>query len=92
MRRRLKPGARLVVAHHSCPAASDPKPWLARSIAFADRASGDPAKASASAEAMLTRLPILTSDEDEVLFRRAGFTDVALFYAAFSFRGWVATA
>jgi hypothetical protein len=49
-------------------------------------------KACASAEAMCARLPILQSDEDEVLLRQAGFSDPALFYAAFSFRGWVARA
>jgi tRNA (cmo5U34)-methyltransferase len=41
---------------------------------------------------MAERLPILTSAEDEALLRDAGFADVSLFYAAFSFRGWVASA
>lgn len=50
------------------------------------------AKASASAETMLARLPTLEADEDEVLFRDAGFSDVTPFYSAFSFRGWVAMA
>lgn len=92
IRRRLRPGAPLVVAHHSFPEGSEPRTWLARSIAFADTASHDLAKASDSAEAMISRLPILPSDEEEALLRRAGFSGVALFYAAFSFRGWVATA
>ncbi|MBC3941086.1 class I SAM-dependent methyltransferase [Sphingomonas albertensis] len=92
IRRRLKPSAPLIVAHHSCPAGSDLKPWLTRSIAFADRAGHDLAKASASAETMISHLPILSSDEDEALLRQAGFSDVALFYAGFSFRGWIATA
>lgn len=92
IRRRLKPGAPLVVAHHSSPAGSDLKKWLARSIIFADTAAHDVVKASASAEMMISRLPILSSDEDEVLLQRAGFSEIALFYAAFSFRGWVATA
>jgi hypothetical protein len=38
------------------------------------------------------RLPILSSDEDEALLGQAGSTKVALFYAAFSFRGWIACA
>lgn len=90
--RRLKPAAPLIVAHHSCPPRSDLKPWLTRSIVFADRAGHDLAKASASAETMLSCLPILSSDEDEALLREAGFSDVALFYAGFSFRGWIAMA
>jgi tRNA (cmo5U34)-methyltransferase len=92
IRRRLKPGAPLIVAHHSYPEGSDPRTWLTRSIAFADTVSHDLAKASDSAEAMISRLPILPSDAEEALLCRAGFSDVALFYAGFSFRGWVATA
>lgn len=92
IRRRLKPGAPLVVAHHSYPDGSDPRTWLARSIAFADRTSHDTAKASAAAETMVSRLPILSSNEDQSLLRSAGFSGVALFYTGFSFRGWIATA
>jgi tRNA (cmo5U34)-methyltransferase len=92
IRRRLKPGAALVVAHHSYPPGGDARSWLARSTAFADRGMLDGAKASASAAAMIARLPILRSGEDEALLLRAGFADLALFYAAFSFRGWVASA
>jgi tRNA (cmo5U34)-methyltransferase len=65
--------------------------WLARSAAFADRTSVDWGKATASAVGM-ARLPLLSVAEDEVLLCEAGFSDVELFYAAFSFRGWVATA
>lgn len=92
IRRRLKAAAPLVVAHHSCPAGGSLESWLTRSNMFADRASHDVAKASASAQTMISRLPILSSDEDESLLHEAGFSDVALFYAGFSFRGWIATA
>ena len=88
--RRLKPDARLVVAHHSVPG-GDAEHWLARSVAFADRANVDWDKAKASAVGM-ARLPLLSVAEEEALLREAGFSDVELFYAAFSFRGWVATA
>ena len=37
-------------------------------------------------------LPLLSVAEEEALLGEAGFSDVELFYAAFSFRGWVATA
>ncbi|MES5047244.1 class I SAM-dependent methyltransferase [Rhizobium nepotum] len=87
--RRLKPGARLIVAHHSVPGGGGER-WLARSAAFADRASVDWEKAIASAE-MAGRLPLLSVADEEALLCEAGFSDVELFYAAFSFRGWVAT-
>jgi tRNA (cmo5U34)-methyltransferase len=89
---RLKPGAPLIVAHHSVPQGEGEKlKWLARYAAFAI-ASGAPLASAESAIATINeRLPILTPDHDEALLRKAGFTDVALFYAAFTFRGWVAT-
>ena len=89
--RRLKPDARLVVAHHSAPGGGA-EHWLARSAAFADRTGIDGEKAMASVAAMAGRLPLLSPAEEEVLLAEAGFSNVELFYAAFSFRGWVATA
>jgi hypothetical protein len=40
---------------------------------------------------MAERLALLAPADEEGLLREAVFLDVALFYAAFSFRGWVAT-
>lgn len=88
--RRLNPGARLVIAHHSVPSGSA-EHWLGRSVAFADRNGVDWAKAKATAVGM-GRLPLLSVAEEEELLCEAGFASVELFYAAFSFRGWVATA
>ena len=90
IRRRLRPGACLVVAEHSAPG-PDPERWMMRSVAFGDRAGIDWAKSLATARMMTERLPLLTPAEEEDLLREAGYVDVALFYAAFSFRGWVAT-
>lgn len=87
----MKPSARLVVAHHSAPNRGNVERWLARSVAFASE-SIDVGQAWASAATMAERLPILSAEEDEAMLHDAGFTDVAMFYAAFSFRGWVATA
>ena len=91
LRRRLKPGAPLVVAHHSFPHSGDEKVrWLRRYAAFAV-ASGVPATHADNAiEAIGARLPILSPEEDEALLREAGFGNVELFYAGFTFRGWVA--
>jgi tRNA (cmo5U34)-methyltransferase len=91
IRRRLRPGARLVVAHHA-PPGDEAARWLARSVAFGAGGGMDRASAEAAGTMMTQRLPLLTPGEDEDLLRAAGFVDVALFYAALSFRGWVATA
>ncbi|WP_291829696.1 class I SAM-dependent methyltransferase [Bosea sp. (in: a-proteobacteria)] len=92
IRRRLKPGAPLVVAHHSCPSGDEPTAWLARSAAFADGPGADVARARLSAAKMAEHLPLLSADQDVAVQREAGFSDVALFYAGFSFRGWVSRA
>jgi tRNA (cmo5U34)-methyltransferase len=91
LRRRLKPGAPLVVAHHSFPQAEDEKSrWLSRYAAFA-MASGIPASdATNAATAISNRLPLLSPEQDVALLREAGFDDVELFYAGFTFKGWVA--
>ncbi|MEJ1228941.1 class I SAM-dependent methyltransferase [Pseudomonas sp. CCNWLW56] len=90
VRRRLKPGAVFVVAHHT-DVDGQAEAWLKRSAAFAEGAGWNPTKAATSARAMAERLPLLSSDEEEECFREAGFPEPALFYAAFSFRGWVMT-
>ncbi|MEZ5670240.1 MAG: class I SAM-dependent methyltransferase [Alphaproteobacteria bacterium] len=91
LRRRLKPGAPLVVAHHSFPQAEgDKAAWLAHYAAFA-AASGVPAaQARSAADAIAARLPVLSPQRDAALLREAGFHGVDLFYAGFTFRGWVA--
>jgi len=88
--RRLRPGARLVVAHHS--PGGDAERWMARSVAFGAGANPDPSSATATGKLMAQRLPLVSPSEEEGLLRAAGFADVEMFYAAFSFRGWVAVA
>jgi tRNA (cmo5U34)-methyltransferase len=92
LHRRLAPGGRLVVAHHSVPGGDARGVWLDRFGAFAASSGVDASQARQNARALGDRLPILTPDEDEALLRAAGFSDVGLFYAAFTFRGWVASA
>lgn len=91
LRRRLKPGAPLIVAHHSVPQADDQKiRWLNRYAAFAF-ASGIPAADARNAVAAISsRLPLLSPEQDVDLLKKAGFDTVELFYAAFTFKGWVA--
>lgn len=91
LHRRLKPGAPLVVAHHSIPQNEpDKSRWLMRYAAFA-AASGIPeADARRAAEGIGSRLPMLSPGHDAALLEQAGFGTPELFYAAFTFRGWVA--
>jgi tRNA (cmo5U34)-methyltransferase len=88
---RLKPGAPLVVAHHSFPQAPAAKPvWLSRFAAFATASGVPAAQAQAAAEGIGQHLPALSPEQDAALLAQAGFVDVSLFYAALTFRGWVA--
>lgn len=90
VRRRLKTGAPFVVAHISFPQTEPERAmWIARHVAYG---GADPAQAASAREAIGTRLSILTPEEDEAMLRAAGFSDVSLFYAGLSFRGWVAYA
>ncbi|WP_113959611.1 class I SAM-dependent methyltransferase [Roseimicrobium gellanilyticum] len=91
--RRLKPGAPFVAAHHSIPEGKDERDlWLSRYAAFAISSGVERAHAESARTAIGEKLPILSPEHDEALLREAGFTSVSLFYAAFTFRGWVAYA
>lgn len=92
VRRRLKPGAPFVVAHHSFAKDEQGRRWLSRFAAFAVLNGVDPEQAAAMPAALEAHLPALSPKEDEALLREAGFRDVALFYAALTFRGWTARA
>jgi tRNA (cmo5U34)-methyltransferase len=93
LRRRLRPGAPLVLAHISFPQ-SEPErsQWIARHVAFSAAPDADPATLEKARHAIGTRLAILAPEEEEAMLREAGFADVALFYAGLSFMGWVAYA
>ncbi|MBL8271434.1 MAG: class I SAM-dependent methyltransferase [Steroidobacter sp.] len=91
--RRLKPGAPLVVAHLSFPQ-SEPErsTWLSRYVSFAVSSGVEREKVENARAAISAQLPILSPEQDEAMLREGGFTDVSLFYAGFTFRGWVAYA
>lgn len=90
LRARLKSGAPLVVAHHSIAQEPEAKSrWLARYASFAASSGVADADARRAAEGIGTRLPLLSPEQEELLMERAGFAPPELFYAAFTFRGWV---
>lgn len=90
LHRRLRPGAPFILAHISF-AQTEPERslWIARHVAFGGT---DPAQAESARQAIGSRLTILAPEEEEEMLRQAGFSDVSLFYAGMSFRGWVAYA
>lgn len=87
---RMAPGARLVTAHHAVPEPEQTQ-WLTRFAAFAQTNGLPAAQAAQMVPTLAARLPILAPAQDEALLAEAGFTDVQMFFAAFTFRGWVAT-
>ncbi|MBX3482949.1 MAG: class I SAM-dependent methyltransferase [Phenylobacterium sp.] len=90
LQRRLKPGAPFVAAHYSFPQGDGERAlWLSRYGAFALAAGADPQQVEKMCAGVGAHLPMLDPGQDEAILREAGFSDVALFYAAFTWRGWV---
>jgi tRNA (cmo5U34)-methyltransferase len=93
IRRRLKPGAPFVAAHSSFPQEPGARAvWLSRYAAFALGAGADREQVEKMRAAVEAHLNLLSPERDEELLREAGFSEVSLFYAAFTWRGWVAYA
>jgi tRNA (cmo5U34)-methyltransferase len=93
LRRRLRPGAPLVIAHISF---SQEEPersqWIARHAGYAEGRTASGVALDNALEAMGSRLTILAPEEEETMLGEAGFGGISLFYAGLSFRGWVAYA
>ena len=82
-----------MAAHSSFPQGDGERaPWLSRYAAFAIASGADPEKAKGARAAVDAHLNLLSPEQDEAILREAGFSDVKLFYAAFTWRGWVAYA
>jgi tRNA (cmo5U34)-methyltransferase len=91
--RRLKPGAPFVLAHISFPQTEPERSvWIARHVAFGAPEGTDPAQLERSRRAIATNLSVLAPEEEEAMLHEAGFSNVSLFYAGLSFRGWVSYA
>lgn len=88
--RRLKPGAAFVAAHSGFPQSAEARErWLTRYVAYAVASGADPADAERARAAVAANVHLFEPEQDEDIMREAGFADVELFYAAFSWRGWV---
>ncbi|WP_242770753.1 class I SAM-dependent methyltransferase [Sphingopyxis sp. YF1] len=93
IRKRLRPGAPFVAAHGSFPQEAGARDrWLDRYAAYAIASGGDPEQVARGREAVATHVAMLSPEADEAVLRAAGFTGIELFYAAFTWRGWVACA
>lgn len=89
--RRLRPGAPLAIVHHSFANDDAGKDkWLARFAKFIATSEMGDAGNRINVEAMKERLPVLSPEQDVSTLQDAGFSQVDLFYAALTFRGWVA--
>jgi tRNA (cmo5U34)-methyltransferase len=93
IRARLKPGAPFVAAHGSFPQEPGTRDrWLDRYASYAIASGGDPDQVAKGREAVATHVAMLSPEADEQVLRAAGFKGVEQFYAAFTWRGWVAYA
>jgi len=93
LRDRLRPGAPFVAAHSSMSDEPEARAaWLQRYAAFAV-ASGVPSETAENARtAVAASLNVLSPEQDARILESAGFSGVSLFYAAFTWRGWIAYA
>ena len=90
---RLRPGAPFVAAHASFPQTEREREiWLDRYAAYPIASGADPEQVRNARTAVAASLNSLSPEQDEAILRAAGFADASLFYAAFTWRGWIAHA
>lgn len=93
LRQRLKPGAPLILVDCCIELAA---PTSARALAryrtFALESGADPEQVDTTCGRLATALKTVSASRDEALLAAAGYTDLELFYAALSWRGWRASA
>lgn len=89
--RRLRPGSPFVLAHISFPQDETERSlWIDRHIEFGAMADRNDEKKQMARFGMKERLFILPPEKEEACMEEAGFTGIAQFYHALSFRGWIA--
>jgi tRNA (cmo5U34)-methyltransferase len=87
---RLRPGAPFVAAHGSFPQLAGEKSlWLDRYRDYAVASGVEADKAQTARDAVAANVHMLDPSQDEAALRAGGFADAALFYAAFTWRGWI---
>lgn len=86
---RLKPDAPFVAAHGSFPQDGSRSRWLARYEAYAVSSGADREQAAKARAAVGAHLHTLAPEADADIMRAGGFRGVDLFFAAFTWRGWI---
>lgn len=90
IRDRLLPGAPFVAAHSSFPQEPAARSlWLNRYAALALASGADPAQVEIARATVTASETMFTPREDEAALRAGGFEDAEMFYAAFTWRGWI---
>ncbi len=93
IRRRLKPGAPLVLVHISFPQTEPERSiWIDRHVMFGRSNGLEQTDAERARQAISSGLTILSPEEDVAMLGQAGFSGASLFYAGLSIKGWVAYA
>ena len=91
--KRLKPGAPFVLVDLCIDLASPGAAVaLARYRDFALESGADPGQVDETCGRLTTVLKLVGAERDEALLRACGFSQLELFYAAHSWRGWCARA
>ena len=87
---RLKPGAPFVAVHGSVPqSGAERARWFDRYAAYAIASGADPEQAMSARSAVEASVHMFSPEQDEEILHRGGFSDATLFFAAFTWRGWV---
>ncbi|WP_431471043.1 class I SAM-dependent methyltransferase [Sphingosinithalassobacter sp. LHW66-3] len=87
---RLRPGAPFVAAHGSFPRADGAaERWVDRYMHYAVASGADPEQARTARDAVLASGNMLEPEADLAALREGGLIDAELFYAAFTWRGWI---
>lgn len=90
IRRRLRPGAPFVAVHGCLPQERRLRDkWLDRYAAYPAAMGADPEQVATARASIDAAAPMLPPAQDEELLRHGGFPDAELFFAAFTWRGWI---
>jgi tRNA (cmo5U34)-methyltransferase len=82
-----------VAAHSSFPqGGGQHAQWLSRYAAYAIASGAEPTQANNARAAVDANLSRFSPEQDARILRNAGFKSAELFYAAFTWRGWIAYA
>lgn len=90
IRRRLRGGAPFVAVHGCLPVERPARDvWLNRYAAYPLAMGVEPEMVAQARASVDAAAPMLEPAQDEALLKHGGFPDAELFFAAFTWRGWI---